>query len=334
VFTCFMVVTVKMGNSGSFEPQVVFKYPPPLPDKPDKLGADAVPFCFPDIKDTEKIFSEQPVETFSFILTNSDGSLRFGFCRRFLGPVPECYVLISSVASYSLVLQILSIIEEFPDIDSATLFLEQIHKSEMPKPGEVLTVQVPDDEGDRCYSLPRADNVYEYLDYVSYGQLFSLISVKDIQYLFDALLMARRIIVISSTLAVLSGCMLAIKHMVYPLDWQHIFIPILPETLIDYLCAPMPFLIGILSSSEPLLVNLPLEEVVILNLDTGMFQQKPDWESFLPPTHATTLRKSFKLIVKNKSLYERRDFSQSIAHAYLRFWVSIWSGYTNFLKKK
>ena len=31
----------------------------------------------------------------------------------------------------------------------------------------------------------------------------------------------------------------------YPMTWQHIFIPILPMPLIDYLLAPMPFLIGV-----------------------------------------------------------------------------------------
>jgi hypothetical protein len=29
------------------------------------------------------------------------------------------------------------------------------------------------------------------------------------------------------------------------MHWQHIFIPVLPNHLIDYLSAPMPFLIGV-----------------------------------------------------------------------------------------
>uniref|UniRef100_A0A6B2LGU7 UDENN domain-containing protein n=1 Tax=Arcella intermedia TaxID=1963864 RepID=A0A6B2LGU7_9EUKA len=147
------------------------------------------------------------------------------------------------------------------------------------------------------------------------------------------MLMARRIVIVSSTLAVLSSCILAIKHMVYPLDWQHIFIPILPEKLIDYLCAPMPFLIGILSSSMRLMADLPMEEVVILNVDTGSFHQKPVWESQIPESYSTALKKSLKFINQHKDQYEGRQLSLSVAHTFLRFWVKLWSGYTLFLKK-
>ncbi|CAN0321978.1 unnamed protein product, partial [Ectocarpus fasciculatus] len=31
----------------------------------------------------------------------------------------------------------------------------------------------------------------------------------------------------------------------YPLSWSHVYIPVLPETLLGVLAAPMPFLIGV-----------------------------------------------------------------------------------------
>jgi hypothetical protein len=48
---------------------------------------------------------------------------------------------------------------------------------------------------------------------------------------------------------------------------QHIFIPVLPETLLDYLSAPMPFLVGVHSSLAPKINGLNLEEVVYCDLD-------------------------------------------------------------------
>lgn len=55
----------------------------------------------------------------------------------------------------------------------------------------------------------------------------------------------RRIVVTSERVARLSACVQAANSLLYPMTWQHIFIPVLPEHLIDYLSAPMPFLIGV-----------------------------------------------------------------------------------------
>ena len=35
------------------------------------------------------------------------------------------------------------------------------------------------------------------------------------------------------------------RDLLYPIWWQHVFIPILPSKLIDYVAAPMPLLIGL-----------------------------------------------------------------------------------------
>lgn len=48
---------------------------------------------------------------------------------------------------------------------------------------------------------------------------------------------------------------------IYPFTWQHTYIPVLPPAMIDIVCSPTPFLIGLLTSSLPLLRELPLEEV-------------------------------------------------------------------------
>ena len=52
------------------------------------------------------------------------------------------------------------------------------------------------------------------------------------------------------------------------MDWQHIYIPILPRPLADYLAAPMPFLIGV---PAPIMAESvkqhELSEVVVLDAD-------------------------------------------------------------------
>lgn len=62
---------------------------------------------------------------------------------------------------------------------------------------------------------------------------------------FAAMLAERRIIFTSRRLDRLSSCIQAANAFLYPMVWQHIFIPVLPMKLKDYLSAPMPYLIGV-----------------------------------------------------------------------------------------
>ena len=63
--------------------------------------------------------------------------------------------------------------------------------------------------------------------------------------IFASMLYERRIIFTSKRLSRLSACVQAANAVLYPMNWQHIFIPVLPVALVDYLLAPMPFLIGV-----------------------------------------------------------------------------------------
>lgn len=63
--------------------------------------------------------------------------------------------------------------------------------------------------------------------------------------IFANMLNERRILITSKNLCRLSSCVQAANSLIYPMHWQHIFIPVLPNHLLDYLSAPMPFLIGV-----------------------------------------------------------------------------------------
>lgn len=63
--------------------------------------------------------------------------------------------------------------------------------------------------------------------------------------IFASMLCERRIIFTSKKLTRLSACVQSANDIIYPMIWQHIFIPVLPMALVDYLSAPMPFLIGV-----------------------------------------------------------------------------------------
>ena len=92
--------------------------------------------------------------------------------------------------------------------------------------------------------------------------------------LFASLLSERRILFTSTSLQRLSSTVHASIALlsIANLSWQHIFIPILPYDLLSYVCAPMPFVIGILSCHLKYLDYNTLGELMIVDCDNAELQ--------------------------------------------------------------
>lgn len=70
----------------------------------------------------------------------------------------------------------------------------------------------------------------------------------------------------------LSQCCHAAVALLYPFVWQHTYIPVLPPAMLDIVCTPTPFIVGLLSSSLSQLTELPLEEVGPLDRGSKVIQ--------------------------------------------------------------
>lgn len=84
-------------------------------------------------------------------------------------------------------------------------------------------------------SIPQNHNLNLY---------YSFVDPKNMIEIFAAMLAERRIVFTSQRLDRLSSCVQAANAFLYPMVWQHIFIPILPLKMKEFLTAPMPYLIG------------------------------------------------------------------------------------------
>merc|ERR1719225_1844581 len=106
--------------------------------------------------------------------------------------------------------------------------------------------------------------------------------------------------------------------------WQHIFIPVLPSHLMDYLSAPMPFLIGV---PQPLFCRTKASElgdVVILDIDNKTFESPFNDVDNLPSEIVHNLM---------KSLSPSRDhLGDAVARAFLQALVHLIGGYREALK--
>ena len=88
--------------------------------------------------------------------------------------------------------------------------------------------------------------------------------------LFSALMCERRVVLVSRSTSRLSACASAATSILAQglLHWQHIYIPILPPTMLNYLAAPMPYLIGVTANHAERIAHVQgLGEVLVVYLD-------------------------------------------------------------------
>jgi hypothetical protein len=62
--------------------------------------------------------------------------------------------------------------------------------------------------------------------------------------LLECVFKEKKILLLSTQLSNLGSIAEAIVSLVYPFRWQHVYIPLLPKAMLDYLNAPMPFIMG------------------------------------------------------------------------------------------
>ncbi|XP_023255040.1 DENN domain-containing protein 1A-like, partial [Seriola lalandi dorsalis] len=94
----------------------------------------------------------------------------------------------------------------------------------------------------------------------------------------------------------LTACVHGSAAMLYPMHWQHVYIPVLPQHLLDYCCAPMPYLIGVHSSLMEKVRGMALDDVVVLNVDTNTLETPFDDLQSLPNDVVSSLKSRLKKV--------------------------------------
>ncbi|NWZ22782.1 DEN2C protein, partial [Asarcornis scutulata] len=295
LFELFVVVSLnKKASEIKYTPQIIQQFPN-KPEHPFRQSKDAeerlkvIPkFCFPDPKDWFPA-SQLTSETFSFVLTGEDGSRWFGYCKKLLPEgkgkrLPEVYCIVSRLGCFNLFSKILDEVEKRREMSPALVhpFMRSVMEAPFPAPGRTIAVKsfLPG-AGNEVMELCRPSD--SRLEHVDFECLFKCLSVSHVIRVFASLLLERRVIFVADNLSTLSKCGHAAVAILYPFTWQHTYIPVLPTSMIDIVCSPTPFLIGILSCSLPQLQDLPVEEVLIVDLCTDRFlQEVSDEDEILP----------------------------------------------------
>uniref|UniRef100_A0A3B4XYC7 DENN domain containing 1C n=1 Tax=Seriola lalandi dorsalis TaxID=1841481 RepID=A0A3B4XYC7_SERLL len=269
-------------------------------------------FCFPYDIQRDGV----AVQHFTFVLTDLEGCQRFGFCRltnstntclcilSYLPWFEVFYKLLNNLADYLTKGQVsfLCLCGTFSQSCSVSLVFDQVPYFIAPDPRSLP-------------SIPENRNLTELIVAVDVGNLLQL---------YASMLFERRILIFASKLSTLTSCVHALSAVLYPMYWQHIFIPVLPPHLLDYCCAPMPYLIGVHTSLSERVRSRGLEEVVILNVDTNTIETPFDDLKRIP----SDVMSGLKVCLKRQAVSP----GSGVSRAFLKAQALLFGGYRDALQ--
>ncbi|XP_014100166.1 DENN domain-containing protein 1A isoform X5 [Bactrocera oleae] len=290
----------------------------------EKTMADIPSFAFPC-----KIESDS-VQSYSFVLTTDDSKWRFGFCRH--DPKTDtAMVIITYLPWHDTFLRLLTLLAELRRCDETTTtsinnanddfrtFLAEAYNRGVPDPGGHLKLFYNGGQNYFVFERPLTFQLPSIPENHNLNLYYNFVDPKNMIAVFAAMLAERRIIFTSRRLDRLSSCIQAANAFLYPMVWQHIFIPVLPMKLKDYLSAPMPYLIGVPQTVLETMTTDELGEVVILNCDTKVFQSPFDDVREMPADIVSQMKK--QLSHSNEHIGDR------VSKIFLGVLVQLISGY-------
>ena len=268
------------------------------------LGA----FAFPE-QLCEKAAHLDP-SFYTFVLTDGAGERTFGHCVRFLPPGvgarwPAVLCALSRHDWHATFRDLLSAM--LPSLGAA--LADDALRGKLLGPAcslrarleELCALELPPH-----VTLPLIANGPLNADDEAVATLLKHVPPAAVASLLCALLHERRIVVTGSELESVSAVVHACAALLRPLTWQHLFLPVLPAGLLDYVSAPMPLLIGVLAPAYAavLRLRLPVEHLVVLDCDNGAIEGAAADVEELPPA----------LLHKLEASLEQGAGSGAVAH--------------------
>ncbi|CAG5867086.1 unnamed protein product [Menidia menidia] len=276
-------------------------------------------FCFPFSVDSLTV--NQVGQNFTFVLTDIESKQRFGFCRLSSG-AHTCYCILSYLPWFEVFYKLLNIIADYTIKGQESEWHEllvSLHTLPIPEPGVPVHIgvhsffTVPDTS--ELPSIPENRNLTEY---------FVAVDVNNMLHLYASMLYERRVLICCSKLSTLTACVHGSAAMLYPMHWQHVYIPVLPQHLLDYCCAPMPYLIGVHSSLMEKVRGMALDDVVVLNVDTNTLETPFDDLQSLPNDVVSQLKSRLKKVSATTG--------DGVARAFLKSQAALFGSYRSALQ--
>ncbi|KAI3735818.1 hypothetical protein L6452_15337 [Arctium lappa] len=341
-------------------------YPPPPPQLPTCVLPAGVEFYTSGFDSSNALSFPR---SYPIVLTEGDGSKIYVSCIAFRDPVCEdiaeayhipansfadkCICLVSRAPSFHILREVLEEIYLlcFSSNGSSKplwdVIAYTVSKVPLPTPGKervlfaiensLLSVDFPPKDG-----LPHAD--------ISFLPLVQCLDVDNFIKLFTAVLIERRVLLRSNKYSLLTLASEAICHLIYPFRWQHVYIPLLFFSGVDYIDAPTPYMMGLHSGVDT--TGLSMDGVVVVDLEHNCITTSEEIPPIPEPEMSSLRSDILKLLHPNVvwidslksdlesyeqyARFNRKAWSPDndvqLRIIFLKFFASILGGYRNFIE--
>ncbi|OMO86723.1 hypothetical protein COLO4_20955 [Corchorus olitorius] len=128
-----------------------------------------------------------------------------------------------------------------------------------------------------------------------------VLSLDSILAVVAGVLLEKQIVVICPNLGVLSAVVLSLVPLIRPFRWQSLLLPVLPTRMLDFLDAPVPFIVGV--QQKPSDLKLKTSNLVQVNVQKNQVKT----------CHLPTLPRHKELLYELGSIHARLSYEGSIA---------------------
>ncbi|KAH9321085.1 hypothetical protein KI387_015724, partial [Taxus chinensis] len=126
------------------------------------------------------------------------------------------------------------------------------------------------------------------------------LQLESILAIFSAALLEKQIIVVCSNLGVLSAVVLSIIPLIRPFQWQSLLLPVLPSSMLEFLDAPVPYVVGVKKKTPEVRSKIP--NVIMADLNKNQVKmpsipqlpQQRELLSALGPYHERLVAESYQ----------------------------------------
>lgn len=97
--------------------------------------------------------------------------------------------------------------------------------------------------------------------------LFECLDLDNILTLWSAMILERKVLLLSSQYSILTVCCEILCSLLFPMRWSHLYIPLMPRMLCPMLDAPVPYLAGVVRENWLHAQQFVSEDTIVVDLD-------------------------------------------------------------------
>ncbi|GAB4838026.1 hypothetical protein Ancab_027553 [Ancistrocladus abbreviatus] len=139
--------------------------------------------------------------------------------------------------------------------------------------------------------------------------------------LFAGALLEKQIVIVCSNLGILSASVLSLIPLIRPYQWHSLLMPVLPNDMLDFLDAPVPYIVGVRNKTSEVQSKLTSAILVDVNknqVKSPSMPQLPKQKellSSLSPYHSKLVGESY--LGRRRPVYECTDDQAEAAKGFL-----------------